>query len=71
MQILRHRARDHMHSGVGLAPRALRDLERGVAEGRFLAIDPLIGLTALAGSLLALVELRFSHPELDLSLIHI
>ncbi|WP_033329176.1 TetR/AcrR family transcriptional regulator [Streptomyces yerevanensis] len=65
MQILRHRGLGHIHSDRGLAPRALRDLERGVAEGRFAAVDPTVALSALGGSLLSLVELRFARPELD------
>lgn len=65
MQILRHRARGHVHAEAGLAPRAMRDVERGIEQGRFLDMDPLIAVTVLGGSLLTLVELRFSHPELD------
>ncbi|MFM9629210.1 MULTISPECIES: TetR/AcrR family transcriptional regulator [Streptomyces] len=65
MQVLRHRGLGHIHSDRGLAPRALRDLERGVATGRFIAVDPTVALSALGGSLLSLVELRFARPELD------
>ncbi|TPQ22651.1 TetR/AcrR family transcriptional regulator [Streptomyces sporangiiformans] len=65
MQVLRHRGLGHVHSDRGLAPRALRDLERGVAAGRFVAVDPTVALSALGGSLLSLVELRFARPELD------
>ncbi|OEJ23475.1 TetR family transcriptional regulator [Streptomyces agglomeratus] len=65
MQVLRHRGLGHVHSDTGLAPRALRDLERGVASGRFVAVDPTVALSALGGSLLSLVELRFARPELD------
>ncbi|MFE7644263.1 TetR/AcrR family transcriptional regulator [Streptomyces phaeoluteigriseus] len=65
MQVLRHRGLGHIHSDRGLAPRALRDLERGVAAGRFLAVDPTVALSALGGSLLSLVELRFARPGLD------
>ncbi|NGO10070.1 TetR/AcrR family transcriptional regulator [Streptomyces sp. HC44] len=65
MRVLRHRGLGHLHSDRGLAPRALRDLERGVTEGRFVAVDPTVALSALGGSLLSLVELRFARPELD------
>ncbi|MFR9727718.1 TetR/AcrR family transcriptional regulator [Saccharopolyspora sp. MS10] len=65
MRILCDRARGHLHSEGGLAPRARRDVNRGIAEGRFLELDPLIALTALGGAMLGLVELRFSHPEID------
>ncbi|MFI9273136.1 TetR/AcrR family transcriptional regulator [Kitasatospora sp. NPDC052896] len=62
MQILRRRGLEQIHADHGLAPRALRDLERGVALGSFTLADPAIALAALAGSLLALVELRLSKP---------
>ncbi|MFD9391397.1 TetR/AcrR family transcriptional regulator [Streptomyces sp. NPDC060000] len=65
MQVLRHRGLAHIHSDGGLAPRALRDLERGVAAGRFVDVDPTVARSALGGSLLSLVELRFARPELD------
>ncbi|MFJ8106249.1 TetR/AcrR family transcriptional regulator [Streptomyces sp. NPDC096132] len=65
MQVLRHRGLGYIHSDIGLAPRALRDLEVGMASGRFAALDPVVALSALGGTLLSLVELRFSRPELD------
>ena len=65
MQVLRHRGLSHLHSDSGLAPRALRDLEVGAASGRFTVSDPVAALTALGGSLLALLEMRFARPELD------
>lgn len=78
MQILRHRglgqilppARDSVRAGEapsdrGLAPRALRDLERGVASGRFAPLEPTVALSAMGGALLALLELRFARPDID------
>ncbi|MGX1560729.1 TetR/AcrR family transcriptional regulator [Streptomyces sp. NPDC055506] len=65
MQVLRHRGLGHIHSESGLAPRAVRDLEAGIASGRFTVADPTVAVTALGGSLLALVELRFARPGLD------
>jgi AcrR family transcriptional regulator len=65
MQILRHRGLGHIHSGSGLAPRAVRDLEVGIASGRFTITDPTAAVTVLGGSLLALLELRFARPDLD------
>lgn len=65
MQVLRHRGLSHIQSASGLAPRAVRDLEAGVGSGRFAIADPTVAVTALGGSLLALVELRFARPELD------
>ncbi|MFJ6079928.1 TetR/AcrR family transcriptional regulator [Streptomyces sp. NPDC092369] len=65
MQILRRRGLGHLHSGSGLAPRAVRDLEVGIASGRFTITDPTAAVTVLGGSLLALLELRFARPDLD------
>jgi AcrR family transcriptional regulator len=65
MRILRHRALGYIHSDKGLAPRALRDLEVGVASGRFAPVDPIVALSALGGTLLSLLELRFARPDLD------
>ncbi|MER6344731.1 TetR/AcrR family transcriptional regulator [Streptomyces sp. NPDC001595] len=65
MQVLRRHALGHLHSERGLAPRALRDLIRGVSAGRFTAVDPVAALSAMGGALLSLVELRFARPELD------
>jgi AcrR family transcriptional regulator len=65
MQVLRRRGLGYLHSENGLAPRALRDLEAGIASGRFTALDPVVALSALGGTLLSLVELRFTRPDLD------
>ncbi|MEU5312603.1 helix-turn-helix domain-containing protein [Streptomyces sp. NPDC021562] len=65
MQVLRRRGLGHIHSDNGLARRALRDLQVGIASGRFTALDPVVALSALGGTLLSLVELRFARPEMD------
>ncbi|MFF7135733.1 TetR/AcrR family transcriptional regulator [Streptomyces sp. NPDC008196] len=66
MQVLRRRGLGHIHSDNGLSRRALRDLQVGIASGRFTAtLDPVVALTALGGTLLSLVELRFARPEVD------
>ncbi|MER7834338.1 TetR/AcrR family transcriptional regulator [Streptomyces sp. NPDC096040] len=65
MEILRHRGLGQLHSDRGLAPRALRDLERGAASGRFALPDVAVALSALGGSLMALLELRFARPDID------
>ncbi|QFQ97004.1 TetR family transcriptional regulator [Streptomyces phaeolivaceus] len=65
MQVLRRRGLQHIHSDQGLAPRALRDLQAGIASGRFLPSDPVVTLTAMGGSLVSLVELRFNRPDID------
>ncbi|WP_433340629.1 TetR/AcrR family transcriptional regulator [Streptomyces sp. CA-253872] len=64
MRVLRHRALAHLHSDQGLAPRARRDIELGIATGRFTDVDPLAAFTAVGGSLLALIDLRFTRPDL-------
>ncbi|WP_369143006.1 TetR/AcrR family transcriptional regulator [Streptomyces sp. R44] len=65
MQVLRRRGLGHIHSDNGLARRALRDIEVGTASGRFTVVDPTVALSALGGTLLSLVELRFARPDLD------
>lgn len=65
MQIVRRRGLGHIHSDNGLAFRAMRDLQRGMSCGRFTAVDPAVALSALGGTLLSLVELRFARPDLD------
>ncbi|MFH9006062.1 TetR/AcrR family transcriptional regulator [Streptomyces afghaniensis] len=65
MQVLRRRGLGHIHSDNGLARRALRDVEVGMASGRFTPVDPTVALSALGGTLLSLVELRFARPEVD------
>ncbi|MER7577672.1 helix-turn-helix domain-containing protein [Streptomyces sp. NPDC126514] len=65
MQVLRRRGLGHIHSDNGLARRARRDIEVGTASGRFSIADPAVALSALGGTLLSLVELRFTRPDLD------
>ncbi|MFD4599854.1 TetR/AcrR family transcriptional regulator [Streptomyces sp. NPDC058464] len=65
MGILRHRGLAQIHSDRGIAPRARRDLQRGIETGRFAAVDPAYALSGTGGVLLSLVELRFSRPDLD------
>ena len=48
---------------VGLAPRALQDIQAGQAAGRFTVPDAEIALSAVAGGLLGLLRLCQRHPE--------
>ncbi|MFF7769032.1 TetR/AcrR family transcriptional regulator [Streptomyces massasporeus] len=64
MQVLRRRGLGHIHSDNGLTRRAVRDLEVGMASGRFTTMDPAVALSALGGTLLSLIELRFARPDL-------
>ena len=54
---------DALDIPVGLAPRALRDIEAGQASGRFTVPDAEIALSAVAGGLLGLLRLCQRHPE--------
>ncbi|MER5756953.1 TetR/AcrR family transcriptional regulator [Streptomyces sp. NPDC002088] len=65
MQILCHSQLGRICAGDGLAPRAKRDVEQGMAAGRFTVVDPVIALTVLNGSLLALLELWCNQPGTD------
>lgn len=49
----------------GLAPRALRDIERGVATGRFTVADPQVALMLAAGGVLALGQSLHDDPSRD------
>lgn len=62
MQILCHSRLGRICAGDGLAPRAKRDAEEGMAAGRFTVVDPVIALAVLNGSLLALLELWCNRP---------
>jgi len=54
---------DALDIPVGLAPRALRDIEAGRAAGRFTVPDAEIALSAVAGGLLGLLRMGQRHPE--------
>jgi AcrR family transcriptional regulator len=53
---------DALDIPVGLAPRALRDIEAGRATGRFIVPDAEIALSAVAGGLLGLLRICQRHP---------
>jgi AcrR family transcriptional regulator len=65
MRILRDRGLAYIHSDRGLSPRALRDLEIGIASGRFTCNNATTALSALGGTLMSLVALRLDRPDLD------
>lgn len=52
-------------SDRGLAPRALRDIEQGIATGRFTVVDPQVALMLAAGGVLALGQALHDDPGLD------
>lgn len=47
----------------GLAARALRDLRRGIDDGRFTIADPRMGLLSTAGCVLAFLQVALDQPE--------
>jgi len=47
----------------GLAPRALRDIERGIAAGRFTITSARLGLVLTTGCLLAAVHTSLHRPD--------
>jgi AcrR family transcriptional regulator len=47
----------------GLAARALRDLRRGVEDGRFTIADPRMGLLSTAGCVLAFLQVALDQPD--------
>ena len=54
---------DALDIPVGLAPRALRDIEAGQVAGRFTVPDAGIALSAVTGGLLGLLRLCQRNPE--------
>jgi AcrR family transcriptional regulator len=54
-----------LSSDLGLAPRALRDIEAAVSAGRFTVDDPELALSVAGGALLGLGNLLRSQPERD------
>jgi AcrR family transcriptional regulator len=49
--------------GQGLAPRALRDIRRGIDENRFKVDNPEVGLASTAGCVLAFLQLSLDRPD--------
>lgn len=64
-RVLVNRGVDLTLSESGLGPRALRDIEAGMAAGRFRRTDARIALTVVAGGVLALGALVDADPARD------
>ena len=47
----------------GLAARALRDIQRGIDEGRFTVSDVRLGLLSTAGCVLAFLQIALDRPD--------
>ncbi|WP_049578451.1 TetR/AcrR family transcriptional regulator [Streptomyces sp. SBT349] len=63
MRVLRHGGLRQVHTGHGLAPRVLRDIERGLDAGRFAVDEPVVALSAACGALLGLIDLRLRDAD--------
>jgi AcrR family transcriptional regulator len=61
--LIRH-GMHYMESPRGLAPRVLRDIQAGVAAGRFQATEPRLARAAVAGALLATLQLALTDRDL-------
>ena len=62
-QVLVHAGWDYLLASEGLAPRALRDVERAVAAGRFAVSTPFLGVVTTTGCLLAFLHVRLHAPH--------
>jgi AcrR family transcriptional regulator len=65
-QVLLQVGLSYASEAQGLAPRALRDIRRGVADGRFTVENTRLALISTAGCVLAFLQTALDHPdELD------
>ena len=63
-RILARTGLSYLKDADGLAPRALRDIQRGIDTGRFRLANPYVALTTAAGSLVGLLNLWLVQPDL-------
>jgi AcrR family transcriptional regulator len=63
-QVLVRAGLDYLVAADGLAPRALRDVERAVAAGRFIAPTPFLAVVSTTGCLMAYLHVRLNTPHL-------
>ncbi|HEX2806275.1 MAG TPA: TetR/AcrR family transcriptional regulator [Kineosporiaceae bacterium] len=62
-QVLVRAGLSYLVADKGLAPRAARDVARGIETGRFTVSSPHLGLVITAGCLLAYLQVRLTNPE--------
>ncbi|MEJ2852456.1 MULTISPECIES: TetR/AcrR family transcriptional regulator [unclassified Saccharothrix] len=62
-QVLVRHGMAYIDAREGLAPRALRDIEAGVASGRFRVGEPRLALATTAGALLAVLHVSLANPD--------
>lgn len=61
--LIRH-GMHYMESEGGVAARLLRDLEMGMASGRFLVAEPRLARAAVSGAVLATLQIAQTDPDL-------
>lgn len=61
-QILVRAGQDFLVSDRGLAPRALHDIESGIASGRFTVANAHVALVVTAGSVLGYLQVAITRP---------
>ena len=54
----------YMEAEDGVAPRLLRDIQAGVAAGRFRDAEPRLLRAAVSGAVLATLQMALTHPDL-------
>ena len=62
-QVLVRAGLSYLTASGGLAPRAMRDIERAVTAGRFDVATPFLGVVTTTGCLLAYLHVRLQAPE--------
>ncbi|MBV1854342.1 TetR/AcrR family transcriptional regulator [Catellatospora tritici] len=60
--LVRH-GMSYVDSTQGLSPRALRDIQAGMASGRFTVTEPVLARAAVAGAVLATLHLSLTDPD--------
>lgn len=63
-RILTRTGLPYLDSDKGLAPRALRDIQRAMDAGRFRLGNPYVALAGAGGSMLGFLQLWLDHPDL-------
>lgn len=62
-QVLVRHGMAYIDADEGLAPRALRDIENGIAASRFRVGEPRLALATTAGALLAVLHVSLANPD--------
>ncbi len=63
-QVLVNAGLDYLVADDGLAPRALRDVERAIQAGRFAVTTPFLAVVSTTGCLIAYLHVRLHAPHL-------